>query len=207
MLALPVAASAQPYPPQTAPTAPIVLSRLDEILLARSAAPPGVSREARVYVLEKGKYVVAEHGTSGAACMVIRSQVLSLEPECADAEGDATVMAMERVRVELRYAGRTNAEIDRAVNESLASGRLRLPRRPAMVYMMSSGQILYDENQKFVGRWMPHAMLYYPFLTSSEIGLAPGPTDIAGPIVDKPGTPYSNVMTVVRTFVNPAPAP
>lgn len=207
LLAVPIVAASQGSSAPVAPTAPVVLSRAEEVRLARSAAPAAVSANARVYVLRDGRYVVGAEGSSGASCLVSRSQPLSLEPECGDAEAEATVLTVERFRVEQRLAGHSSADVDRAVGDSLASGYFRVPRRPAMVYMMSSAQILYNEQGKFVGRWMPHTMLYYPFLQPGEIGLAPGTTDLKAPMIDKPGTPWSNIMTVVRAFVDPAPAP
>ena len=48
LLLAPAALEAQGLPKPVEPTAPIVLSRADEIRLARSAAPASVSAEARV---------------------------------------------------------------------------------------------------------------------------------------------------------------
>jgi hypothetical protein len=200
-------AQAPALPPETAPTAPVVLTRGEEVALARTAAPAAVAKDARVWVLEHGRYVIADSGRSGVACLVSRSQRLSLEPECGDDEAEETVLAIERFRVEQRIAGRSAAEIDRAMADSIASGRFRLPRRPAMVYMMSSSQILYDDEGTFVGRWMPHLMIYFPFLRDTEIGLPAGFESLAAPIVDKPGTPLSNIMVVMRSFATPAPTP
>ena len=72
------------------------LSRADEIRYAKSAAPANVSKNAKVWVLENGHYVVAEQGTSGVACMVGRSTATSFEPQCGDAEADATVLSINR---------------------------------------------------------------------------------------------------------------
>ena len=191
---------------QTPPPA-VTLSRSEEIRLALSAAPPAVTQGARVYVLEQERYVVAEPGKTAVACQVSRSQARSLEPECGDQEADQTVLAIERFRAERRLAGQPNADIERAVADSIAAGRFRLPRRPAMVYMMSSAQILYSDEGSFVGRWLPHLMLYIPFLREPDIGVPLGSTDVGGPMVDKPGTALSNITIVTRSFVDPAPAP
>lgn len=200
------ALSAQTSPPST-PAPRVILSRSEEIRLAVSGAPPAVTKDARVYVLKNGRYVVAQPGKTGVACQISRSQALSLEPECGDEEADKTVLAIERFRVEQRLAGRPNADIVRAVADSIAAGRFRLPRRPAMVYMMSSAQILYSDNGSFVGRWLPHLMLYIPFLRESDIGVSVGSMDVKGPMVDKPGTALSNITVVMRNFVDPAPVP
>jgi hypothetical protein len=181
-------------------------SRADEIRLARSAAPAAIAKDARVYVLEHGRYVVAEQGHSGEACMVIRSRATTLEPECGDAEADATVLAVERFRVEQRLAGRSRSEIDRAVTDEMTAGRFRAPARPALVFMMSSAQILADASGKSVGKWMPHVMVFYPGLRDHDLGLVESP-DMNIPGVIDPETPRSALIVVARDWVDPAPTP
>ena len=182
----------------------IMLPRDREIALARSAAPAEVSRDASVMVLTEQGFEVAVTGTNGVTCVVNRSQPQSLEPHCFDAEGSATVLPIELRRTELLRAGRGTAEIDREIGEGLLAGKYRLPRRPAMSYMMSSGQILYDDEGKRVGSWRPHIMMFYPHLTAADLGLGATPSTDAAVLVD-PGQPLSNVMVVVQKFVNPAP--
>lgn len=172
-----------------------------EIALARSAAPVAVGDSASVYVFTDTGYVLAVRGASGVACYVSRSWPESIEPHCFDAEGAATIMPMEMRRVELLHQGRTPDEVDREIAVGLTSGRYRLPRRPAMSYMMSGGQILYNDEGRRVGRWQPHLMIYYPFLTGADLGLAGD--DLNSAILVDPGKPTSNMMIVLRQFVEP----
>ena len=179
----------------------IMLPRDREVALARSAAPADVSREATVMVLTERGFELAEQGSNGVTCVVNRSQPESLEPHCFDAEGSATVLPIELRRTELLREGRTNEEIDREIGQGLLSGRYRLPRRPAMSYMMSSGQVLFNEQGKRVGRWHPHLMIFYPNLTPADLGLgAPG---LSTAVVVDPGLPLSNIMVVLKDFVEP----
>ena len=69
---------------------------------------------------------------------------------------------------------------------------------------MSSGQILYDDEGKNVGKWQPHIMIFYPHLTAADLGLGATPSTDAAVVVD-PGKPLSNIMVVVKDFVDPAP--
>jgi hypothetical protein len=172
-----------------------------EIALARSAAPVAVGDSASVYVLTDTGYVLAVRGSNGVACYVSRSWPESIEPHCFDAEGAATIMPMEMRRVELLHQGRVADEVEREIALGLASGRYRLPRRPAMSYMMSGGQILYNDEGRRVGRWQPHLMIYYPFLTGSDLGLA-GDDPNSAILVD-PGKPTANMMIILRQFVEP----
>jgi hypothetical protein len=172
-----------------------------EIALARSAAPVAVGDSASVYVFTDTGYVLAVRGSNGVACYVSRSWPESIEPHCFDAEGAATIMPMEMRRVELLHRGRTADEVEREIALGLTSGRYRLPRRPAMSYMMSGGQVLYNDQGKHVGRWQPHLMIYYPFLTGADLGLAGD--DLNSAILVDPGKPTSNMMIVLRQFVEP----
>jgi len=182
----------------------IMLPRDREIVLARSAAPSEVSREATVMVLTERGFEVAETGSNGVTCVVNRSQPRSLEPHCFDAEGSATVLPIELRRTELLREGKSAAEIEREIGQGLASGKYRLPRRPAMSYMMSSGQVLYDDDGNHVGKWQPHLMIFYPNLSQADLGLGGAPSPKAAIVVD-PGQALSNIMVVVKDFVDPAP--
>ena len=179
-----------------------LLPREREIALARTAAPAAVSRDATVMVLTERGFEVAVKGTSGVTCVVNRSHPQSLEPHCFDAEGSATVLPMELRRTELLREGKSNDEIDREIAAGVLSGKYRLPRRPAMSYMMSPEQVLYNDEGKNVGKWEPHLMIFYPHLTSADLGLGGTPSTQAALVVDE-GKAVSNIMIVVKGFAAP----
>jgi hypothetical protein len=201
---IPAAIAAQQDPPM--PTAPTNLSRADEIRYAKSAAPADISKDAKVWVLENGHYVVAEQGNSGMACVVARSSPTSFEPQCGDAEADATILAVYRFRTEQRIAGRTRDEITAEVDSGMASGRFRSPQRPALVYMVSSSQVITDPAGKVRSHFMPHLMLYYPFLKQSSMSIVASKSmDV--PAVVQEDTPMSALLVVTRDWVDPNKAP
>lgn len=178
-----------------------ILDREYEIALARSAAPPAVSAGATVLVLERGGYAVAEEGTTDVTCHVSRDWKESLEPLCFDAEGSRTILPIFLRRAELRERGLAPAEIEADIADGLRTGRLRLPTRPAVGYMMSSEQVLIAPDGRDVGAWRPHVMIYYPFLEGSDVGLSdpPGlPVVMAGS-----GTATAAMIVVVPDFVEP----
>lgn len=179
-----------------------LLPREREVALARSAAPPAVSRDATVMVLTERGFEVAHRGTNGVTCVVNRSHPQSLEPHCFDAEGSATILPMELRRTELLREGRSTEEIDREIAAGLLKGTYRLPRRPAMSYMMSPDQVLYSDEGRNVGRWQPHLMIYYPHLSAADLGLAGEPSTAAATVVDE-GRAVSNIMIVVKDFAAP----
>jgi hypothetical protein len=182
-----------------------LLDRHDEVSLARSAAPASVSARARVWYFDNGTYVVADSGSNGVECFVSRGWSASLEPQCFDAEAASTVMRLEMKAVELAHAGVAPAEAARQLSLGLANGSFQLPQRLAMSWMMSSAQELIDDGGKPAGAWRPHLMIYYPYLTAEDLGL--GAPDLAAGILVNAGKPTSNVMIVVPTAVDPAPAP
>jgi hypothetical protein len=198
-----IAAQQDSSPP---PTAPANLSRADEIRYAKSAAPADVSKDATIWALENGHYVVAVSGTSGVACQVARNTATSFEPQCGDAEADATMLAIFRFRTEERIAGKPQDEIKAEVDNGLASGRFRSPKRPALVYMVSSSQVLTDPTGKVRSHFMPHLMIFYPGMKSSAMGVVASKSmDIPGVALD--GTPMSGLIVVVRDWVDPVMTP
>ena len=179
----------------------VELTAEEEIALARSAGPDEISADATVWLLDGGEYVVAEEGSNGNHCFVMRSMAQSLEPICYDEEAAATVLPWEFEFFRLRMEGKSPEEVDRTLATALGSGMLRAPSRPAMSYMLSSGQRLFDpESGRNAGNWKPHLMLYIPYLTMEDIGLTQ-PTSTM--FVFKSGTPMAHLIIVVPDFVDP----
>ncbi len=197
-----LALSAGPVAAQTANGTDYVrLAEDEEITLARSAGPDEVSAGATIWVLRNGEYTIAVEGTNANHCFVARSLPQSLEPVCYDEEGAATVLRWEFKYFELRTSGKSKQELEAALAEAIGSGELRTPSRPAMSYMLSSAQRLYDpESGRSAGNWKPHLMLYVPYLTDESIGLSAGMATLQ---VARPGTPMAHLIIVVPEFVEP----
>ncbi len=177
-----------------------VLPRAREIALARSAAPPAVSDDARVLVWNGSDFDVAAEGSNGVTCYVARSWPTSLEPHCFDREGSATILQIHLLQMRMWSSGASDDAVQAAVADGLRTGALRLPSRPVMSYMMSAGQRLIGDDGRPAGAWHPHLMIYYPYLTPEGFGLGDVPSTEAAVVVD-PGTPLSNIMVVVKDFV------
>lgn len=187
------------------PVVALAQSRDEEIRIARSAAPPDIAKDAKVYVLDQGHYVVADPGHSGETCIVLRPGPLDFAPMCGDAEADATEFTEGRFRTEQRLAGRSKAEIDRDVEDGMKTGRFRGPKRPALVFMLSSAQQLtQDDGKTAVGKWYPHVMVFYPgLLTNEGMGLVDS-KDVNVPTLS--ADKHSTVLVVVeRNWVDPEP--
>lgn len=193
-LLVPVTAAAQ------STEAPPTFSTVEEIALARSAAPTSVSEKASILILRNGKYETAHQGSNGVTCFVSRSRPLSIEPICYDPEASRSILPLEVQRIEMRLAGASNEEIESRVAESIGSGKISLPQRPAIAYMMSAGQVLYADDETRVGSWYPHVHLYMPYATAEQFGgLDPS---VPTAFVDDEGKPSANLVVVVREFVD-----
>ena len=180
-----------------------ILERAQEIALARSAAPAEHAAAARVLVLQRGHgFVEAVAGTNGVICLVGRSWAKSLDPHCFHPEAARTIVPICARRMQLREEGRDRAAIDADIAEGLRTGRVRPPARPAVSWMMSSAQVLYNDEGRHVGAWKPHLMIYYPYLTAEDLGITGTPYG-DGPLIVDPGEPTANLMIVMPSFVEP----
>jgi hypothetical protein len=196
-------ATAQVAASQSAPTRAgrrSLLPRAQEIALARSAAPASVTTNARVLIFTDSGFIVADSGSNGVTCIVNRSWPNSLEPHCYDAEASVSILPMEMERTRLFHRGLHEAEVERAIGEGLATGRFRVPQRPAMSYMMSAGQQLIGDDGMPAGHWHPHIMVYYPYLTNAAMGFGKTPDMLVG-MVSEEGRPDACLVIVVAQFV------
>ncbi len=178
----------------------VLLERTREIALARSAAPRDVSEKATVLVLTDTGYAQAESGTNGVHCIVARSWPESLEPICYDAEASLTIMALALREAAMLQQGHSAADIRGDLDAGLRTGKFRLPRRLAMTYMMSAAQELIGDDGQRAGAWQPHLMVYYPYLSSADIGVPDAPA-MSRPMVVNSGGPLANVVIVMPKAV------
>lgn len=154
-------------------------------------------------VLTDSGYSVGEKGNSSVTCVVNRSWAHAVEPHCYDEEGARTVMLIELRRNFLRHRGASESEIEADIGRGLLAGTYKLPSRPALSYMMSPGQILYDDTGKFVGKWRPHLMIYFPYMTNAALGFREQPEMTVGMVSDD-GGPSSSLMIIMPKFTDAA---
>lgn len=173
-----------------------------EIPLARSAAPAEISEKATIWFWNGRNYVMGLQGSNGVNCFVSRLWVPSVEPHCLDEEGSGTILPILMRRIELYAQGKTEAEVETVIADGLKAGTFKLPRRPAVTYMMSAAQQLVTGDGQAVGAWQPHLMIYYPNWSGQQAGL-PGFVSGVG-FVENPDTPFSALVVPLKTFV-PAP--
>ena len=169
------------------------LPRAQRIKLAESAAPPEISGKATVYVLERTGYVKVREGTNGFLCFVDRQTLYNMESTCFDAEGSATTLRSRLYAEQQRANGKTEEQINAAIEQGYKTGEFQAPRKPGVVYMMSDHiYLLISGNQML--HYPPHLMFYAPYATDKDIG-SPPPT--AGmPHLIRAGRPDAVIIVV-----------
>ena len=162
-----------------------------QIALAESAAPPAVASAAAVYVIGPAGYRKVRDGRNGFTCFVSRQRPDTLEPECFDAEGTATVLPA-RLFVESRRAGGAQeAAIDAEFEAGYRNGRFEAPRKPGIVYMLSPHNYVFDPERGQVIHFPGHLMFYAPYATEKDVGSGPG-----APYIVSPGTAHALMIVV-----------
>jgi hypothetical protein len=190
------------------PLSDYLMPREAEIVLARSAAPAGVSDRATIKVLTRSGYEVAREGDNGAVCMVMRgftaptytpAQFRDLvydptvhAPICFTAPAVRTAMPYYELRTKLAMEGKSPDQIAQAVKAAYDKGEL--PRREAVTfaYMMSASQHLGPG----IGAWRPHMMVFAPYYDNAMVGGNQFGTPLPQ-LSDDAGTPFAVVVIPV----------
>jgi hypothetical protein len=166
-----------PYPTMAALDQYLIADRNAEIALAKSAAPPALSNDANVMVLEKDGYHTAIEGKNGFTCLVERSWMSQLDntefwdprlrgPICYNPPAVRTILPYTILRTKLLLSGLTKAQMAEQIQSSVGASLLPMPEPGAMSYMMSKNQFFGDSG----GHWHPHLMFHLPRVSAASWG-------------------------------------
>jgi hypothetical protein len=158
-----------PYPAMAPLDQYLMADRDAEIALAKSAAPPALSGDANVMVLEKDGYHTAIQGKNGFTCIVERGWMSPLDstdfwnpklrgPICYNPPAVRSILPYTILRTKLILGGMTKDQMAENIQASLAANKLPMPEAGAMSYMMSKDQYLGDGP----GHWHSHLMFHLP---------------------------------------------
>ena len=185
--------------------APIEQYRVaDEAALARSAAPPSISKDAQVLVLGAKGYEIAAKGTNGFVCIVERSWANDFAnaefwnpkvhgPICFNPASARSVLPTYLTRTQWVLAGVPKGQLLERTKAAVAAHRIVAPEAGAMCYMLSKGGYLGDEAAG--GHWRPHLMFFTPHTPAASWGAnLPGAPIMGG---DDPGVDPATVFYVV----------
>jgi hypothetical protein len=157
-----------PYPTM----APIEQYRMDrdaEIALARTAAPPSVSRDAEIMVLGQKNFETAVQGKNGFVCMVGRAFAGPLSnpefwnpknrsPICLNPPAVRSLWPYAVKETGMALAGASKVQITDAIKAAVAKKELGPPESGSMAYMMSKSAYLTDQG----GHNLSHVMFELP---------------------------------------------
>lgn len=172
-----LAQSAPAKYPGMAPIGQYQMDRDAEISLARSAAPPAISRDAEVWVLGPSGYEIAVKGTNGFACIVQRSWAMVFDDlefwnskirgaMCFNAPAVHSVLLPYLARTKMVLGGQSKAQIIDAMNAAFDKKEFAAPAPGSMCYMMSSHSYLADGG----GSWHSHLMFLLPSTDAAAWG-------------------------------------
>ena len=155
-----------PYP-SMAPIEQYLMDRTAEIVLARTAAPESLSRDAEVLVLGRHGFETAIKGKNGFVCIVERSWTSTADPDfwnpkvrtpiCWNAAAARSILLRNLKRTGLILAGRTQAQTDEIIVAAVDKKDLPAVEPGAMCYMMSKQGYGGDS----VEHWPSHLMFYF----------------------------------------------
>lgn len=168
-----------------------------EAALARSAAPPSISRDATVLVLTPNGYITAAHGTNGFTCLVERSWMKHFDdpdfwnwhmraPVCYNASASSSVLPYTIFTTNLVLHGVPKAQLGDRINAAETAHRLPALQPGSMAYMMSKQQYLTDPgpaNGVTQTSWYPHVMFYAPLSDANGDGAPFGANLKGSPVV------------------------
>lgn len=144
-----------PYP-SMAPVAQYRMNRDAEIALARTAAPPSISRDAEILVLGQKNFETAVQGTNGFVCAVGRAFAGPLNnpefwnpknrsPICYNRPAARSLMPYAMKQAGMALAGASKDQIADAIRIAVAKRELGAPESGSMAYMMSKEAYLTDQ--------------------------------------------------------------
>jgi hypothetical protein len=205
-----------PYP-SMAPLDQYLMDRNAEIAMARSAAPPSISRDATVVVFGRHGYETAVEGKNGFVCLVDRAWMNPFEgrfaaefwnpknrgPVCYNPAAARTVMPITLMRTKFALAGQSKDEIHESMKAAVEKKELPESEPGAMAYMLSKQGRLNDR----CGNCFPHLMFYVPLKDAKTWGAgAPDSPILVNPHFNGAPEPVTEFMVPVSEWSDGTPA-
>jgi len=182
-----------PYPSMAPLDQYLIADQNAEIALARTAAPPSISRDAKVMVLGAHGYETAVEGKNSFVCMVERAWMNPFDspefwnpknrsPICLNPPAARTVLPITLMRTKLVLAGKSKEEVKESIKAAIEKKELPELEAGAMSYMMSKDAYLTDKG----GHNMAHLMFYTPLGTVWGANVVDSSNELSEPF---PGSP------------------
>src|ERR1700680_1169857 len=202
-----------PYPSMAPLDQYLIADRNAEIDLARTAAPPSISRDATVMVLGRHGYETAVEGKNGFVCIVERAWMGQFDspefwnpknrgPLCFNPPAARSILQLTLKRTDLVLPGLSKDQIIDGIKE-FQNKELPALESGGMSYMMSRQGGLNDS----AGHWVPHLMFYVPPTDAMTWGAGvPGSPVLLNPQFNGAPEPVTEFMVPVSEWSDGTPA-
>jgi hypothetical protein len=165
-----------PYP-SMAPIEQYMIDHNAEIVLARSAAPESISRDAEILVLGRKGYETAIKGKNGFVCMVARSWMSPFgspefwnpkirAPECYNPPAVLSFLPYAFKATEMALSGFSKLQIFDGIKAAVDKKELGVPASGSLIYMMSKEAYFTDKDNRI----FCHLMYDLPQIDGSAWG-------------------------------------
>lgn len=188
LLAAPGAgAQSQPAPAASSTTPP---SSEQQIAAAVLAVPADMRAGATVLgYAPDGHFTTLRQGRGALTCLASDPKAERFHVACYHRSLEP-FMARGRA---LRARGVTGDQVDSVRFAEVRSGKLRMPRHPAVLYSLTGPADSFDSAAGTVPKARPLFVVYVPFATGRSMGLSTTPVEGA-PWIMHPGTPKAHIM-------------
>jgi hypothetical protein len=162
-----------------------------QMKIALMAAPDEMKDGAMVYGYDsQGNFIVLRKGTNDLICLADDPNSPGFNVSCYHKDLDPF---MERGR-ELKREGKSAQEIFDIREEEAKSGKLKMPKDGATLFVLSADASDYDDKTGEVKDPYLRYVVYIPWATSESTGLPLRPYGPAMPWIMDPGTHRAHIM-------------
>lgn len=162
-----------------------------QIKLALKAAPADQAEGARVLGYNSaGELIVIREGSNNLVCLTDDPAKNNIHVACYFAELEP-FMARGR---ELAAQGLSVEERRKIRGEEAASGKLKMPEKPASLFVFDADQTAADLRTGEVSEGRLRAVIHVPYLTGDESGLPTEPVGGGMPWLMDAGTHRAHIM-------------
>ena len=170
---------------------PEIMPKDIQIKTALLPAPDDKKEGATVYGYnEDGKVVVLREGTNDLVCIADNPYNKGIQCSCYFKQLDPF---MKRGR-ELKEEGKETMAIRKMRAEEVASGKLKMPESPSMMFIFYGSEETYDKTKATLGDGQFRYVIYTPFATAESTGLPLKPHAKGMPWLMDPGTHRAHIM-------------
>lgn len=162
-----------------------------QIQTAVLAAPANKREHASVYGYnEKGEFILLRKGSNEMICLADDPKIPGLN--VASYHKDLEPF-MKRGR-DLKMTGKTPKEIRDIRDEESNTGKLKMPKQSASLYVYTAKAEDFIPETGFVKNGYLRYVIYIPYATAETTGLPLKPDSEGMPWIMDPGTPRAHIM-------------